>query len=61
MDASPLKDAEIEGFIEGFKQPTWRGMRVGGQRVPSGQASTAGAVDNRQSGFNGSVQLRGPT
>jgi hypothetical protein len=26
--------AEIEDFIEGFNQPTWRGMRVNGERVP---------------------------
>jgi hypothetical protein len=25
---------EIEDFIEGFNQPTYRGMRVNGQRVP---------------------------
>jgi hypothetical protein len=25
--------AEIEDFIEGFNQPTYRGMRVNGQRV----------------------------
>jgi hypothetical protein len=26
-------NAEIEDFIEGFKQPTYRGMRINGQRV----------------------------
>ena len=26
-------NAEIEDFIEGFNQPTYRGMRVNGQRV----------------------------
>jgi hypothetical protein len=25
-----MRDAEIEDFIEGFKQPTYRGMRVNG-------------------------------
>jgi hypothetical protein len=25
--------AEIEDFIEGFNQPTYRGMRINGQRV----------------------------
>ena len=25
--------AEIEDFLEGFNQPTYRGMRVNGQRV----------------------------
>jgi len=31
--AHAIKDAEIEDFIEGFNQPTYRGMRVNGQRV----------------------------
>jgi hypothetical protein len=26
-------DAEIEDFLEGFNQPTYRGMRVNGVRV----------------------------
>ena len=26
--------AEIEDFLEGFKQPTYRGIRVNGVRVP---------------------------
>jgi hypothetical protein len=26
--------AEIEDFLEGFNQPTYRGMRVNGERVP---------------------------
>jgi hypothetical protein len=26
-------EAEIEDFIEGFNQPTYRGMRVNGVRV----------------------------
>jgi hypothetical protein len=25
--------AEIEDFLEGFNQPTYRGMRINGQRV----------------------------
>jgi hypothetical protein len=36
--AKAMKDAEmeaeIEDFLEGFKQPTYRGMRVNGVRVP---------------------------
>jgi hypothetical protein len=28
-----MKDAEIEDFFEGFKQPTYRGMRINGVRV----------------------------
>jgi len=35
--------AEIEDFIEGFNQPTYRGMRIEGSGFRSGQASTAGA------------------
>ena len=35
--AKAMKDAEIEAeiedFIEGFNQPTYRGMRVNGVRV----------------------------
>jgi hypothetical protein len=30
--------AEIEGFLEGFKQPSWRGMRINGERVPVWQS-----------------------
>jgi hypothetical protein len=26
--------AEIEDFIEGFNQPTYRGMRINGERIP---------------------------
>ena len=36
--AKAIKDAEteaeIEDFLEGFKQPTYRGMRINGERVP---------------------------
>jgi hypothetical protein len=28
-----MRRAEIEDFIEGFNQPTYRAMRVNGQRV----------------------------
>jgi hypothetical protein len=31
--AKAMKDAEIEDFLEDFNQPTYRGMRVNGQRV----------------------------
>jgi hypothetical protein len=30
---SAVMEAETDDFIEGVKQPTWRGMRVSGQRV----------------------------
>ena len=36
-------EAEIEDFLDGFSQPTWRGMRIDGGGCRSGQASTAGA------------------
>jgi hypothetical protein len=26
--------AEIEDLLEGFNQPTWRGLRINGERVP---------------------------
>jgi hypothetical protein len=31
--AQALGDAEIQDFIEGFNQPTYRGMRINGVRV----------------------------
>jgi hypothetical protein len=34
--------AEIEDFIEGFNQPTYRGMRVNGFRVRSSQHGRSG-------------------
>ena len=36
--------AEIEDFLEGFNQPTYRGMRVDRVRVYPGRASMAGVV-----------------
>jgi hypothetical protein len=30
--AQAISDAEIEDFLEGFNQPTYRGMRINGQR-----------------------------
>jgi hypothetical protein len=30
--AQAIRDAEIEDFLEGFNQPTYRGMRINGQR-----------------------------
>ena len=60
--AEAMKDAEIEAEIEdvleGFNQPTWRGMRVNGERVPVSSSQTAGVASNRKgrvspSHFNG--------
>ncbi len=31
--AQATKEAEIEDFLEGFNQPTYRGMRLNGVRV----------------------------
>jgi hypothetical protein len=36
--AKAMRDAEIEDFIDGFKQPTYRDMRVNGERVPVWQS-----------------------
>jgi hypothetical protein len=36
--------AEIEDFIEGFNQPTYRGMRINEFGWLRGRASMAGAV-----------------
>jgi hypothetical protein len=42
--AKAMKDAEmeaeIEDFLEGFNQPTWRGMRVNRERVPVWSSQT---------------------
>jgi len=45
--AEAMKDAEIEDFIEGFKQPTWRGMRVNGERVATWSSRDGWSGDNR--------------
>jgi hypothetical protein len=34
--------AEIEDFSEGVNQPTYRGMRINGQRSQRGHSSTGG-------------------
>jgi hypothetical protein len=39
--------AEIEDFIEGFNQPTYRGMRVNGVRVGTWSSSHGWSGDNR--------------
>jgi hypothetical protein len=35
-------NAEIEDFLEGFNQPTYRGMRVGGVRVATWSSRDGG-------------------
>jgi hypothetical protein len=46
--------AEIEDFIEGFNQPTYRGMRVNGQRVAtwSSEHGWSGDAGPRRSGYS---------
>jgi hypothetical protein len=39
--------AEIEDFIEGFNQPTYRGMRVNGARVATGSSQHGWSGDSR--------------
>jgi hypothetical protein len=59
--AQAMKEAEIENFLEGFNQPTYRGMRVNGQRAPSlsedhpAQAYSAGSAEHHQAGLRGSL------
>jgi hypothetical protein len=40
-------EAEIEDFIEGFNQPTYRGMRVNGQRVATWSSQHGWSGDSR--------------
>jgi hypothetical protein len=46
--------AEIEDFLEGFNQPTYRGMRINGQRVAtwSSRDGWSGIAGPMRSGFN---------
>jgi hypothetical protein len=39
--------AEIEDFIEGFNQPTYRGMRINGQRVATWSSQHGWSGDGR--------------
>jgi hypothetical protein len=45
--AQALGDAEIEDFLEGFNQPTYRGMRVNGQRVATWSSQHGWSGDSR--------------
>jgi hypothetical protein len=40
-------NAEIEDFIEGFNQPTYRGMRVNGQRIATWSSQHGWSGDSR--------------
>ena len=46
--ARAKRDAEIEDFFEDFKQPTYRGMRVDGVRVPVWSSQHAWSGDSRR-------------
>jgi hypothetical protein len=45
--AKAMKEAEIEDFLEGFNQPTHRGMRVNGQRVATWSSDHGWSGDGR--------------
>jgi hypothetical protein len=45
--AKAMKDAEIEDFLEGFNQPTYRGMRVNGVRVTTWSSQPEWSGDGR--------------
>ena len=51
QSAKAMKDAEmeaeIEDFIEGFNQPTYRGMRVNGVRVATWSSQHGWSGDGR--------------
>ena len=40
-------NAEIEDFLEGFNQPTYRGMRVNGVRVANWSSRDGWSGDSR--------------
>lgn len=40
--------AEIEDFLEGFNQPTYRGMRINGQRVATWSSRDGWSGDSRR-------------
>jgi hypothetical protein len=39
--------AEVEDFLEGFNQPTYRGMRINGQRVATWSSRDGWSGDSR--------------
>jgi hypothetical protein len=41
------RDFAIEDFIEGFNQPTYRGMRINGQRVATWSSQHGWSGDSR--------------
>ena len=45
--ARAMKDAEIQDFLEGFNQPTYRGMRVNGQRIATWSSQHGWSGDSR--------------
>jgi hypothetical protein len=47
QEAQAIRDAEIEHFTEGFNQPTFRGIRVDGQRVATWSSQHWWSGDSR--------------
>jgi hypothetical protein len=45
--AKAMKEAEIEDFLEGFNQPTYRGMRLNGVRVATWSSGYGWSGDGR--------------
>jgi hypothetical protein len=45
--AQAMRDAEIEDFLEGFNQPTYRGMWVDGVRVATWSSKDGWSGDSR--------------
>jgi hypothetical protein len=41
------EETEIEDFLEGFNQPTYRGMRINGQRVATWSSQHGWSGDSR--------------
>ena len=47
QSAKAMKEAEIKDFLEGFRQPTYRGMRVNGERVATWSSQHGWSGDTR--------------
>ena len=58
--------AEIEDFLEGFKQPTYRGMRINGVRVATcghprtGGQGTAGLMPSGRASAHSGIGFNRP-
>jgi hypothetical protein len=47
QSAKAMRDAEIEDLLEGFNQPTYRGVRVNGDRVATWSSKDGWSGDGR--------------